>query len=81
MPNSRPASGHDEAAAALRDLPGVEAADVLAADPALGGPVVELAVGPGFERVPPRVLRVLARHDLGIHEVDCVGGFYRVVAA
>lgn len=77
----RPAGTHRAAAESLAALPGVVAVDVIAGDPALGGPVVELAVGPKYQRVPPRVLRTLAEHDLGIHEMDRSGDYYRVVAA
>lgn len=81
MSEHRSPAGHDDAAEKLALLPGVAAVDVIAADPALGGPVLELAVGPKFSRLPPRVLRVLAEFDLGIHEMDHTGDYYRVVAA
>lgn len=37
------------------------------------GERVEIVCGPDFERVPPRVLRVLADHDCGVRDVSRQG--------
>jgi len=51
----------------VEGLPGVVAADVLDRDPRLQRPVVEVTVGPGYQRTPPRVLRSVAAADLGLY--------------
>lgn len=56
---------YEAAADELRGLAGVLSADVLNRDPRLGRPLIEVVVGPGYERAPPRVLRMIAEHDLG----------------
>jgi protein involved in temperature-dependent protein secretion len=61
-------------------LAGVLAADVLDRDPRVERPICELTVGGGYQRVPPRVLRAIAKHDLGVYDVTRrTGGYYRVV--
>lgn len=56
------------ARAAVVDLPGVESAAVM---PEGDGHAERLSVvlPRGYDRVPPRVLRTLAEHDLGIADV------------
>lgn len=63
-----PGQLHD-AADDLAGLPGVLAADVLDRDPRTQRPLLEVVAGPGYERVPPRVLRKIAEHDLGVRAV------------
>jgi len=48
----------------LDSLRGVEA-DLTEMDERVEGPLIEVAVGPGYRRIPPRVHRVIAAHDLG----------------
>lgn len=50
-------------------LAGVAAADVLDRDPRVNRPLVEVTVGPAYVRVPPRVFRRIAEHDLGVRSV------------
>ena len=64
---------YHDAAAALEQLVGVRAVDVFAEGGQLDRPCLEVVVGPGYERVPPRVLRVVAAHDMGIRP-DLSGG-------
>jgi len=80
MPEHRPVGVHGDARDALELLPGVVVVDVVAADPALGGPAIEMSVGPKYDRVPPRVLRCLAAHDLGIRRVESIGDYCVVIA-
>ena len=47
-------------------LPGVRAVDVQHDRPDLDRPCIEVVVGPGYERVPPRVLDAVREHDLGL---------------
>lgn len=54
-------------------LSGVETADVLDVNGRAPVPVLELVVAPGFERVPPRVLRTLAEWDCGVIDVTTRG--------
>lgn len=61
-----------DAAAELAALPGVTD-PMVQHDPRRDAHVVELVVGPHSERVPPRVLRTLATHDLGIDDVTTRG--------
>jgi hypothetical protein len=49
-------------------LTGVQAADVLTDDSRTESHVLELTVGPGYDRVPPRVIRVLAECDVGVYD-------------
>lgn len=63
-----PAQLHD-AADDLAGLPGVVATDVLDRDPRVQRPLLEITVGPRYERVPPRVLRKIAEHDLGTRSI------------
>lgn len=53
-----------DAAGDLIDLTGVLAVNVLEDPAALDRPCIEVVVD-GYERVPPRVHRVIADHDLG----------------
>lgn len=57
---------HDlrEAAQVLLGTPGVQSVDVL--EDIDGTPKLEAVVGPRYERVPPRVLRIAGRHDVGL---------------
>jgi len=56
---------YHECADDLAGLPGVRVVDVLANDGRLDRPCIEVTVGPGYERVPPRVLRIVAEFDFG----------------
>jgi len=69
MPEMVDPQQYRECAEALAALPGVVATDVLDRDPRVGRPLLEVVVGPGYVRVPPRVLRAVAAHDLGIRRV------------
>jgi hypothetical protein len=62
-----------DAADDLAALPGVVDVVTITPDARLDAFVVELTVGPGYQRVPPRVLRCLGDHDLGIHDVTTRG--------
>lgn len=53
----------------LRGLPAVVGVDVLEHDPRLDRAALEIVVGPGLERVPPAVVRVLGNADVGIRDV------------
>jgi hypothetical protein len=53
-----------DCAADLIDLTGVLATNVLEDPGALDRPCIEVTID-GYERVPPRVHRVIAQHDLG----------------
>lgn len=53
----------------IESLPGVISVSVSQDDPRLDRNVLEITVAPGYDRVPPRVLRTLARHDFGIRDV------------
>lgn len=57
---------YHECAGTLVQLPGVRAADVIESDARLDRPSIEVTIGPGYERVPPRVLGVIRDHDFGI---------------
>lgn len=62
---------------ALQTTEGVDAVDLLAETRRL-----EVVVGPQYSRVPPRVLRVLADHDLGVESVTPQGdGEWLIVQA
>jgi len=65
MPEVVALSQYYDAAEVFEQLPGVRAVDVLEDDPALDRPCIELVIGPGYERVPPRVHRTLATFDFG----------------
>lgn len=62
-----------DAADVLAALPGVIDPVTVQPDPQLDAFTVEITVGPSYDRVPPRVLRTLAEHDLGIHDVTTRG--------
>lgn len=55
----------EECAADLEGLTGVRAADIHGTGSRLDRPYIEVTVGPGYERVPPRVSRTIAEHDFG----------------
>jgi len=65
MPELVNAEQYDKFAGEVICIPGVRAADVIRDDPRLDRPCVELVIGPGYERVPPRVLRKVAEFDFG----------------
>jgi hypothetical protein len=65
MPEVVAREQYEQCADTLRALPGVRAVDVLATDTRLDRPCIEVVIGPGYERVPPRVHRVIAEHDFG----------------
>jgi len=69
MPEIAQPAQYEDCADALAGLPGVVAADVLDRDPRVDRPLLEVVVGPGYVRVPPRVLRAVAAHDLGIRRI------------
>jgi len=80
MPEMVGVSQYEDFAGDVIGLAGVLAADVLDRDPRVGRPICELTVGDGYQRVPPRVLRAIAKHDLGVYDVtQRTGGYYRVV--
>jgi len=54
-----------DAAEDLGQVGGVRAVDVIEYDPRIGRPVIELTIGPAYERCPPRVSRAIAEQDLG----------------
>lgn len=62
-----------DAATELAALPGVIDPVTVQPDPQLDEFTVEITVGPHSERVPPRALRTLATHDLGIDDVTTRG--------
>lgn len=64
----RPRHELEQAADAVGRLPGVRAAVACYHD-GLERTVVSITLADGFERVPPRVLRALAREDCGIRSV------------
>jgi hypothetical protein len=70
MPEMVDQSQYEGFAADVRGLSGVLAADVLDRDPRVERPIVEVTVGSGYQRVPPRVLRAVAKHDLGLYSCD-----------
>jgi len=61
-------------------LPGVVAADVLEDDSRPGAAVLELTVGPDYDRTPPRVLRTLAENDLGLYSQTPSGDYFKTLA-
>ena len=73
MPEMVSKTEYDRAAEDLLGLAGVRAADVLDRDPRADRPLLELTVGPGYLRVPPRVLRSIANHDLGVRSIQPQG--------
>jgi len=54
-----------DCATALEMTQGVAAVDVIDDPPQLDRPSIEVLVGPGYERVPRRVLNVITDHDFG----------------
>ena len=58
-------SQYYEAAEAFEQLPGVRGIDVISGDGRLDRPCIELTIGPGYERTPPRVHRTVAKFDFG----------------
>lgn len=56
---------HDlrEVGQVLLGLPVVQAVDVFESP---DGPQLEAVVGPDLSRVPPRILRIAGRHDVGL---------------
>lgn len=71
-------------AAYLQELPTVDDATVIESDDRLDGePSIEVLVGPGFDRVPPSVLRRLAATDLGTERQTSFHGdsgrYYKLV--
>lgn len=62
-----------DAADDLEGLPGVRDASVLEDDPRYGTHALGVTVGPEYDRTPPRVLRALADHDLGLAECNPQG--------
>jgi len=80
MPEMVDVQQYRDVATALRGLPGVVAVDVMERDPRIQRPLVEVVVGPGYERVPPRVLRTIADHDLGVRRTvpQGTGGHFTV---
>ena len=80
MPEMAQPATYEDFAADVVALPGVQAADVLDRDPRVERPICEVTIGPRYARVPPRVLRAIAKHDLGVYDVtQQTGGYYRVV--
>jgi len=59
---------------------GVHAVDVVRHDGRLDRPVLELTVGEGYDRVPPRVLRHLAEHDVGVYSIAPRADWYMILA-
>lgn len=73
---------YDAAAEAINKIGYTVEAEIDAADSAYDDrPTVRFTLQKGIERVPPRVLMVLADHDLGVVDVTPQGGFLTVVAA
>jgi hypothetical protein len=58
---------------------GVAAVDVIEHDSRTDGPLLELTVGAGYDRVPPRVIRCLADHDCGIRAVTPQADWFIVI--
>jgi len=73
MPEVVAREQYEDCADALRALPGVRAVDVLDDDARLDRPCIEVVVGPGYERTPPRVLRAIAEYDFGVRSVTSRG--------
>jgi len=61
-------------------LPGVEKAEVERHHPRHEGTALILRVGPGYGRVPPRVLRMLADHAMGIAAVSELETYHLLLA-
>jgi hypothetical protein len=80
MPEMTDPAQYEDFAGDAIGLAGVLAADVLDRDPRVDRPICELTVGPCYIRVPPRVLRRIAEHDLGVRRVQPqdVGGHLTV---
>lgn len=55
---------HISEAPAYQDPDG-ETVDVISGDGRLNRPCIELTIGPGYERIPPRVHRTVAEFDFG----------------
>jgi len=53
-----------DAGQVMLGLPCVRAVDLLDERP--DGVLLEVTVGPNLERVPPRILRIAGRHDIGL---------------
>lgn len=69
-----------EVADALDGLPGVVGTDLPEDDDRTDGPLLEITVGPEYDRVPPRVLRKLGKHDVGIYSSTPRGEYHTVLA-
>lgn len=69
MPEHRDPRELERAADEIEAVTGVVAADFIHEDARLGRPSIEIVIDPEYSRVPPRVLRKLAEHDLGLHDV------------
>lgn len=70
MTEHRTATDLETAADALRGRSGVAAVDVIEEDPRLDRPAIEIVIEPGYDRVPPHILRALAEQDCGLHDVS-----------
>lgn len=76
MPEHRSREEYADAAIRLSDVPGVIDTTVISNPNLITGEydhVVEVIVGPEYNRVPPRVLRALAESDCGIDDVTTRG--------
>lgn len=81
-PDTRTIAECATARQALESLPAVVAVSVLQDDPRFERNVLEVTVGPDYDRVPPAVLRVLAEYDFGVRDTSPRGDprHYTVVA-
>jgi len=66
MPEVLSIEKYRAAADRFLQVPGVRTARVLRDHPQLDRPAVRVQVGPGYERVPPRVYAAIAECDLGV---------------
>jgi len=81
MTDAPDAATVDAAAAACREFAIVVDAAVTHSDPRQGGRrTVEILLADDCVRVPPRVLKTLYDHDLGIADTTPQGGFLVAVA-
>lgn len=81
MPELRPPGHYRELADRLESLSPMIVTDVLEHDERLDRPALEIVAGPGLERVPATVVRILGEEDVGIYSVDRRPDGYFVVLA
>lgn len=74
MTDDLTAANADRTADTLRSLPGVRSVAITHPDVRVDERrSLEVTIGEGYRRVPPRVIRVLAEHDCGVTDVSRQG--------